>query len=83
MGSMLGSCGNLFSGNNAKIAYDPRYTWATLDVVEKGGGIPVRARVGHSYIKKTMRETDAVFCGEASGHTYFKDFFFADFTFLT
>ncbi len=58
--------------------YDPRYTWGILDGIEKGGGIPLRSRVGHSFIKKKMREENGIFCGEASGHTYFRDFYFAD-----
>ncbi len=68
----------LHKNSGAKIVYDPRYTWAILDEIKKGGGEAVRARVGHSFIKKTMRESNAIFCGEASGHTYFRDFFFAD-----
>jgi phosphomannomutase len=42
------------------------------------GGTPVRTRVGHSFIKATMAETDAVFGGEHSGHFYFRDFWRAD-----
>jgi len=42
------------------------------------GGTPVRTRVGHSYIKARMAETDAVFGGEHSGHFYFRDFWRAD-----
>jgi phosphomannomutase len=40
--------------------------------------VPVRTRVGHSFIKATMAETDAVFGGEHSGHFYFRDFWRAD-----
>ena len=40
--------------------------------------MPVRTRVGHSYIKAKMAETNAVFGGEHSGHFYFRDFWFAD-----
>jgi phosphomannomutase len=42
------------------------------------GGTPVRTRVGHSFIKAKMAETNAVFGGEHSGHFYFRDFWFAD-----
>ncbi len=42
------------------------------------GGTPVRTRVGHSFIKATMAETDAIFGGEHSGHFYFRDFWRAD-----
>ncbi len=48
------------------------------EVVTELGGTPVRTRVGHSYIKATMAETDAIFGGEHSGHFYFRDFWRAD-----
>ena len=51
---------------------------AVPELVTERGGIPVRSRVGHSYIKATMAETDAVFGGEHSGHFYFRDFWRAD-----
>ncbi len=47
-------------------------------IVTELGGIPVRTRVGHSYIKATMARTDAIFGGEHSGHFYFRDFWRAD-----
>lgn len=61
-----------------KIVYDPRYTWALIDAARENGGQAVIAKVGHSYIKEVMRKEEAVFCGESSGHTYFKDFWYAD-----
>ena len=48
------------------------------EVVIEGGGTPVKTRVGHSFIKATMAEKDAVFGGEHSGHFYFRDFWRAD-----
>ena len=51
---------------------------AVPEIVTELGGTPVRTRVGHSYIKATMAETDAVFGGEHSGHFYFRDFWRAD-----
>jgi phosphomannomutase len=51
---------------------------AVPEIVEELGGKPVRTRVGHSYIKGTMAETDAIFGGEHSGHFYFRDFWRAD-----
>jgi phosphomannomutase len=48
------------------------------ELVRELGGRPVRTRVGHSFIKATMAETDAVFGGEHSGHFYFRDFWRAD-----
>lgn len=61
-----------------KIVYDPRYAWALIDAAKNNGGQAVIAKVGHSYIKEVMRKEEAVFCGESSGHTYFKDFWYAD-----
>ncbi len=51
---------------------------AVPQIVQERGGRPVRTRVGHSFIKATMAETDAVFGGEHSGHYYFRDFWRAD-----
>ncbi len=51
---------------------------AVPQIVEELGGTPVRTRVGHSFIKATMAETDAIFGGEHSGHFYFRDFWRAD-----
>jgi len=48
------------------------------ELVTELGGTPVRTRVGHSFIKATMAETDAIFGGEHSGHFYFRDFWRAD-----
>lgn len=62
----------------SSIVYDVRYTWAIIDAVKRAGGVPVKSKVGHSYIKKSMRENNALFCGEASGHCYIRDFFYAD-----
>lgn len=51
---------------------------AVPEVVIESGGTPVKTRVGHSFIKATMAETDAVFGGEHSGHFYFREFWRAD-----
>ncbi|HYN37035.1 MAG TPA: phosphomannomutase/phosphoglucomutase [Actinomycetota bacterium] len=48
------------------------------EVIKENGGVPVRTRVGHSFIKKIMAETGAIFGGEHSGHYYFRDNFRAD-----
>lgn len=52
-------------------------------ITEKYGGKSKRVRVGHSYIKTYMRETDAIFAGEHSGHYYYRDFFAAESGVLT
>ena len=51
---------------------------AVPEIIAEHQGTPVRTRVGHSFIKAKMAETNAVFGGEHSGHFYFRDFWFAD-----
>jgi phosphomannomutase len=62
----------------AKILYNLICSRSVPEAIEQAGGIPVRSQVGHSLIKKTMREEDVVFGGEHSGHFYFRDNWFAD-----
>lgn len=65
-----------YPGSN--IIYNLISSRAVKEVVEENGGSAVRSRVGHSYIKKLMADTNAVFGGEHSGHFYFRDFWKAD-----
>ncbi len=51
---------------------------AVAETIRAHGGVPVRTRVGHSFIKKVMAESGAVFGGEHSGHYYFADNYRAD-----
>jgi len=60
------------------IIYNLVVSKAVPEIVLEHGGVPVRSRVGHSFIKATMGETNAVFGGEHSGHFYFRDFWRAD-----
>lgn len=62
----------------ANIIYNLISSRAVAEIVEERGGTAIRSRVGHSYIKKLMAETGAVFGGEHSGHFYFRDFWRAD-----
>jgi phosphomannomutase len=62
----------------AKIIYDLRASWAVPEAIERAGGVPLINRVGHAFIKQRMRDEDAVFGGEVSGHYYFKEFSQAD-----
>jgi len=62
----------------ATILYDPRSSRAVPDLVAAEGGRAALSRVGHAYFKARMREEDAVFGGEVSGHYYFRDFWCAD-----
>jgi phosphomannomutase len=60
------------------VVYDLRASWAVRDAILAAGGTPDEFRVGHAFIKRRMREVDAVFAGEVSGHYYFRDFSYAD-----
>ena len=60
------------------VVYDLRASWAVRDAILEAGGSPDEFRVGHAFIKRRMREVDAIFAGEVSGHYYFRDFSFAD-----
>jgi phosphomannomutase len=62
----------------ARIVYDVRASRAVADRVGAAGGVPLVNRVGHAFIKKRMRDEQAVFGGEVSGHFYFRDNWFAD-----
>jgi phosphomannomutase len=62
----------------AKILYDVRASRAVADVVNAAGGTPLMNRVGHAFFKTRMRDEDAAFGGEVSGHYYFHDFYCAD-----
>jgi phosphomannomutase len=58
----------------ARIVYDVRASYAVKDTVTRRGGVALMNRVGHAFFKKRMREEDAVFGGEVTGHYYFRDF---------
>ena len=62
----------------AAIVYNLISSRGVPETIAAKGGRPIRSRVGHSYIKETMREEDAVFGGEHSGHFYFRDNWYAD-----
>lgn len=48
------------------------------EIIKKYGGKSIRVRVGHSYIKQYMKKTGAIFCGEHSGHYFYRDFYRAE-----
>jgi phosphomannomutase len=60
------------------ILYDPRSSRAVPDTVAAAGGRSDLSRVGHAFFKARMREEEAAFGGEVSGHYYFRDFWNAD-----
>src|SRR3954463_155940 len=63
---------------SATVIYDLRASYAVRDVVAKYGGTSLMNRVGHAFFKRRMRETNAIFGGEVTGHYYFRDNFYAD-----
>jgi phosphomannomutase len=60
------------------VLYDVRASRAVADTARQGGGRPIVNRVGHAFFKSRMREENAAFGGEVSGHYYFRDFYCAD-----
>ena len=62
----------------AAIVYDVRASYAVKDTVAAGGGVALMNRVGHAFFKKRMREENAAFGGEVTGHYYFRNNFYAD-----
>jgi phosphomannomutase len=68
----------LIKSPGERIVYDVRASYAVKDTVAKYGGTALMNRVGHAFIKRRMREENAVFGGEVTGHYYFRDFYYAD-----
>lgn len=62
----------------AKIIFDPRVYWNTQDIIASAGGVPIKSKTGHAFIKERMRADDAVYGGEMSAHHYFRDFAYCD-----
>ncbi len=62
----------------ATIIYNLICSWTVPEVIRENGGVPLRTRVGHSFIKQTMAESGAIFGGEHSGHYYFRENYRAD-----
>ena len=69
---------DILADGPATILYDLRSSRAVPECIAEHGGRPVMSRVGHAFIKAQMRENDAVFAGELSGHYYFKENSFAE-----
>lgn len=62
----------------AKIMFDPRLTWNTEAILERDGGVPVRCKSGHAFMKECMRNNGVLYGGEMSAHHYFRDFSYCD-----
>ncbi len=68
----------LIKSPKEKVIYDVRASYAVKDMVASYGGTALMNRVGHAFIKQRMREENAIFGGEVTGHYYFRDFYYAD-----
>lgn len=77
---IVGLLAEAFLANHpgAKVIYDPRLTWNTIDIAESAGGEAIMSKTGHAFIKERMRLEDAVYGGEMSAHHYFRDFAYCD-----
>ncbi len=69
---------DLLAHEKGVIFYDLRSSWAVKEVIEESGGTPMMSRVGHAFIKQQMRDNNAIFAGELSGHYYFKANYFTE-----
>ena len=69
---------DILSRGKATILYDLRSSRAVPECIRANGGTAIQCRVGHAFIKAQMRENDAVFAGELSGHYYFKQNYTAE-----
>ena len=69
---------DILSREPGRIFYDLRSSWSVKEVIEENGGTPMMSRVGHAFIKQQMRDADAVFAGELSGHYYFRDNYYTE-----
>ena len=68
----------LDQSKGAPIVHDPRVVWNTQQIVRALGGRPVQCKSGHAFMKHCMREADAIYGGEMSGHHYFRNFAYCD-----
>ncbi|MBR5913721.1 MAG: phosphomannomutase [Selenomonadaceae bacterium] len=77
---MVGLLAEIFLEHNKgeKIVCEPRAIWNTIDIVESLGGIPIKCRSGHSFMKDKLRAENAIYGGEMASHHYFRDFYYCD-----
>lgn len=68
----------LAASPGSAVVYDLRSSWAVREEIQAAGGRAIRERVGHAFIKATMRRENAALGGELSGHYYFRDHYYAD-----
>lgn len=77
---MVGFLAQAFIKKNpgAKVIYDPRLIWNTIEIADELGGEAVMCKSGHAFIKDKMRQVNAIYGGEMSAHHYFRDFSYCD-----
>ncbi len=63
------------------VLYDVRSDWVIRDAVNDAGGKTLMVKVGHTNVKEKMKKHDAIYCGEVSGHNYFKETGYAESSF--
>ena len=68
----------LLEQKGEKIIYDPRLYWNTEKILYECGGVGVKSKTGHAFIKEKMRAENALYGGEMSAHHYFRDFYYCD-----
>lgn len=77
---IVGILGGIFLEKEpgGKIVHDPRVIWNTQNIASNKKGLAIQSKTGHAFIKKTMRDHDAIYGGEMSAHHYFRDFAYCD-----
>ncbi len=65
-------------GEDLKIVHEPRLVLNTRSVCQNHGITGVQTQTGHLFMKKAMRESEAIYGGEISAHHYFRDFYYCD-----
>jgi phosphomannomutase len=73
----------LTPSERAVVVYDLRSSHVVPEEISRAGGIPCQERVGHAFMKATMRKRKAIFGGELAGHYYYRDNYFADSAMIT
>jgi phosphomannomutase len=68
----------MLKSQKGPIFYDLRSSKAVAEAIAESGGTPMMSRVGHAFIKRQMRDADALFAGELSGHYYFRENYFTE-----
>ncbi|MGR8949964.1 MAG: phosphomannomutase/phosphoglucomutase, partial [Gammaproteobacteria bacterium] len=68
----------MLQSKSGNVLYDLRSSKAVAETISENGGTPIKSRVGHAFIKQQMREHQAIFAGELSGHYYFEENYCAE-----